>query len=458
MTSDIGISKQFATGIVGVFLSLNFILHFFGGFAGGKIISNRNLLLLGTVMELIGIVLIKKNLYLGLGIFLTGSGCSVTSINAIMIQKYEPNDERREIASFWLYSGMNLGFFVGHTVSGYFHIQRNYQWLFNSSVIASVIAIIFMYVNWTKFSDKSTELSKQTHSSQNNRFLLSLCFIPVLVFIVINSLIYHSYSSKFVMILGLIIFSSTFILALKQKTKYDKNKIFAFLILVMAALIFWSLFFIGPMGMTLFIKEYVNKSVMGFELPPQWFNNINTGIIVIGGPVLANWFKRKRNQGLDLSFPFLFSIALLCIGIAYLLLTLGISFAGDKKVVSMVWVILSFILQTVGELFLSPVGVAMIGKLAPQGNQGLLLGIWSMVSGIASMISKYLSQMMVIPLTESGSFSGIQQFSHIFNFVGIGAVLMGFLLFLMVPYIQKLMGDRSQGDLYGLKERLVNNT
>jgi POT family proton-dependent oligopeptide transporter len=441
MTDNVGLSNQYATGVVGVFISLNFILHFFGGFAGGKLISNRMLLLIGMIMEFLGVSIISINLFLGLGIFLTGSGLYVTSINAIMIQKYEPNDSRRELASFWIYSGMNLGFFIGHTMSGYFHIQSNYQLLFFSAIAATFSSLILIGLNWDKFLDKTTELSRIPAYAHRRRLLSTMSFIPLIIYLVCYSLIYHSETSKLIMLLGGAIFCSTFLFAIKQPNQADKNKVLAFLILVIAALAFWSLFFVGPMGLTLFIKHYVNNEVMGITIPPQWYNNINTGLIVVGGPLLANWFKQKREQGVDLSFPLLFAIALLNIGGAYLILSLGIFLSGHANQVAMIWVVISYLLETTGELFLSPVGVAMIGKLAPKGKQGLLLGLWAMVSGVASIISKSLSQMMVIPQASSVASSGIQVYNHMFSLIGWGAVLVGLVLFVLVPFIKKLIDD-----------------
>ena len=453
MTSDVGLSSQHAAGIVGVFISLNFILHFLGGYLGGKFISNRGLLLLGVLLEFLGIVVLKSHLLIGLGIFLTGSGLYVTSINAILLQKYTPEDSRREIASFWLYSGMNLGFFIGHSVGGYFHLHGHYNWLFDSAIITSLIAIYLICANWRNLSDINTDIAKKSFKSIKLRFITMLLCLPPLILLVIASITYHSQAGRLVMISGAVIFCLTLLMALKQPEKEDKNKVFAFLILVVAALIFWSLFFIGPMGMTLFIHNYVNNQFIGITIPPQWFNNINTGIIVIGGPFLATWFKRIREQGSDLSYPFLFAVALLCIGTAYIILPVGIRMPDANGLISVYWVVISYVLQTTGELFLSPVGMAMIGKLAPQGKQGLLLGIWAMVLGIASMVSKYLSQMMTVSQLKVSSYESIQSYSDTFSIIGWSAFVFGCLLFSLVPYVKKLIGNESQDN-----SRHINNS
>lgn len=439
LTHTLGFSSSSATGVVGVFISLNFLLHFFGGYFGGKYLSNRGLLCLGICLELLGILLIPTNIFAGLGVFVAGSGIYATSINAIMLQQYKPDDDRREVASFWVYSGMNLGFFVGNTVSGYFYIMGEYGTLFLISAVITFITLALITLSWRKFKDHTTELSNFDNQEQRKRLLFSLIVLPVLIISVIFALYYHSVVSSMILIIGAVIFVTALFMVGKNSKQEDRNKFCAFIILVFSALLFWSLFFIGPMGLTLFIKDYVDKSILGIAVPPQWFNNINTIIIVIGGPALAQWFKNKRDKGSNLSYPFLFAAALLFIGTAYSILPIGIFLNKGLNLLPVSWVVSSYMLLTFGELFLSPVGLSMIGKLAPNGKQGVFLGIWSMVSGISSMISKYFSQMMVLPTKETTYLSSINSFTYVFNLVGWLAIVFGVTLMCLRPFIDKLI-------------------
>jgi POT family proton-dependent oligopeptide transporter len=455
LTKDVGEPKLTATGVVGVFIALNFLLHFFGGYAGGKIISNRMLLLVGMLMEFFGLILLPHFTYIGIGVFLTGSGLYATSINAIMIQRFEPGDPKLELASFWIYSGMNIGFLLGNTLSGYFHLNGVYTSLFYLSATVSALTILLISLNWKLFNDVSTDLHRcKSLKEKQKRFMIAIALLPIFISVVIVSLRYHQATSGFVMAIGAIIFLISMFFVSQEKSKSDKNKGLAFIILVIAALGFWSLFFISPMGLTLFIDQFVSKTFWGYQFAPQWFNNINTVIVVVGGPILGGWFKKKREAGMNLSTPLLFASALLCIGSAFAILPLGIRFFMNGHLLPVIWVVLSYFLLTIGELLISPVGVAMIGKLAPEGRQGLFLGIWSMVSGIASMCSKYFSQLMVIP--RGGQIGSItaNSFSGVFNFVGWGGVLLGLLLLMMTPLINRLItGDKAMRKAYDIPSR-----
>lgn len=442
LTKVIGEPKLTATGVVGVFISLNFLLHFFGGYAGGKVITNRFLLVAGMIMELSGLLLLPHMTYIGLGVFLTGSGLYATSINAIMIQRFKPGDSRLEVASFWVYSGMNIGFLLGNSLSGYFHLYGSYTTLFYISAVVCVFTLGLISMNWQAFNDSATELITCSVSSQKRRKSFAIALLPLFITLVVVSLMFHRTTSNIIMMVGGFIFVIGMWVVSKEKGRVEKDKGLAFNILVLAGLGFWSLFFIGPMGLTLFIEHFVDKSFFGLQVAPQWLNNINTVIIVIGGPILGSWFKRKRESGMKLSTPLLFSLALLCIGTAYALLPFSMRLFMSDNMLPLIWVVFSYVLLTVGELLISPVGVAMIGKLAPHGRQGLFIGIWSMVSGIASMCSKFISQTMVIPNAE---YTAVSSFSNTFNFVGWGGVMLGVLLLIVTPLINQLIDGTRAG-------------
>ena len=122
-TKHLHLSAKEATTLMGVFGAFNYGLHLFGGYLGGRFLSNRNLFVGGMLLQVLGCGAIAggslAGLYWGLSLFLTGSGLNVTCINMMLTQRFEPEDERREGAFLWNYAGMNVGFFVGFTVAGH---------------------------------------------------------------------------------------------------------------------------------------------------------------------------------------------------------------------------------------------------------------------------------------------------------------------------------------------------
>src|SRR5437899_2731441 len=121
-TKHLHLGVKEATTLMGVFGAFNYGLHLFGGYLGGRFLSNRNLFVGGMALQVIGCACIATGtlalFYVGLALFLTGSGLNVTCINMMLTQRFTPEDPRREGAFLWNYAGMNVGFFVGFSVAG----------------------------------------------------------------------------------------------------------------------------------------------------------------------------------------------------------------------------------------------------------------------------------------------------------------------------------------------------
>lgn len=151
-TKRLGFSESNANAIMGVFGAFNYGLHLFGGYLGGRYLSNRNLFVLGMVLQVIGCWLIAVyglwGLYWGLAMFLTGSGLNVTCLNMMLTQRFMPDDDRRESAFLWNYAGMNLGFFLGFAVAGYFQLSENYRALFLFATLGNLLAIVITLSRW----------------------------------------------------------------------------------------------------------------------------------------------------------------------------------------------------------------------------------------------------------------------------------------------------------------------
>ncbi|SPW34889.1 Dipeptide and tripeptide permease B [Edwardsiella tarda] len=159
-TKRLGFSESQANAMMGIFGAFNYGLHLFGGYLGGRCLSNRNLFVLGMVLQVIGCYLIAElgvtGLYWGLAMFLTGSGLNVTCINMMLTQRFAPDDNRRESAFLWNYAGMNLGFFIGFSVAGYFQLTENYRALFLFATLGNAVAILVTLSRWRILADINT--------------------------------------------------------------------------------------------------------------------------------------------------------------------------------------------------------------------------------------------------------------------------------------------------------------
>lgn len=445
-TTALHMSDTVATGITATFIAFNYTLHLLGGFAGGRFFSYRSLFSIGMLCTLIGCLLISVpttySLYWGLAIFLTGAGLNVTCINCMLTQLFQPSDNRREAAFLWNYSGMNIGFFVGFTVSGYFQLQHGYHQLFLLSSLGNLTALLITFAKWKKLGDLNTSYIDLSRTQQRTANFKGITLILTLILALRWLLEYAHFSNTLIMIVGITMMCVISVLAMQQRTPEARNKIFAFVILALTASIFWTLYQLAPMGLTLFIERNVDRHYLGMLIPPQWVQNINTIVIILGGPILSVTFSRLREKGIHISIPLQFAVALVLIGIAFAILPLGIYFADANGYSNFNWILMSFILQSAGELFISPIGYAMIGQLAPVKMQGLMMGTWLMITGVAATMSGYFSNMALNTNNITDPLVTNAGFSHMFTMLGWSSIAVGILLFICLPLLARLLHEK----------------
>jgi proton-dependent oligopeptide transporter, POT family len=438
-----------ATTLMGVFGAFNYGLHLFGGYLGGRFLSNRNLFVGGMILQVLGCACISGGtvalLYLGLALFLTGSGLNVTCINMMLTQRFKPEDSRREGAFLWNYAGMNIGFFVGFTAAGHYQKTENYSGLFIFATIGNFVAIILALAFWKTLADRETPLLEADGAKFRRRFMAGLAILVGLVPIVWFLLQHPHGTERLVKAISAAVALALVWLTLKHRDAREKNNMWAYLILTIGSLVFWALYQMAPSGLQLFAVNNVNRKVWGFEIAPQWIQNINTVVIVVGGPLMSALFVRLRKQGWTIDVPKQFAASLVLMGIGFLALPLGISFADPSGMSAFVWLFVSYVFQSFGELLISPVGYAMIGKLAPKQHQGVMMGAWMLVTGLASLFAGDFSGMIPEP-SEGTAVTTNPVYSKLFIELGCGSLVVGVVIALLIPFLRKLITDGAAPD------------
>lgn len=443
-TQALHLDDQYATAITGAFIAFNYSLHVLGGYIGGRLLSYRGLFVIGMALQAIGCLIVAAPhlmaLIWGVAIFLSGCGLNVICINCMLTQLFDAHDKKRESAFLWNYSGMNLGFFIGFSVSGIFQLEQNFHLLFLLSSLGSWISFTLAFLNWKYLADRATRYS---HSHDRKKRAMCAIGIIAIVILALSWLLSHSQIANALIILGSLIVAGLFAyLAKKQTTVESSKKMWAFIVLAISSTIFWTLYQMAPMGLTLFFSRNVNDVLLGIVIPPQWLQNINTVIIIFGGPLMASLNQCLRKKGYKITIPFQFTTALFLIGVGFLLLPLGIHFADPKGYSSINWVIGSYVLQSVGELFISPIGYAMIGQLIPSTLQGLAMGAWLMVSGVAAILSSYFSQTALGVLDTTDPLVTNLSYSGAFLNLGICAVIGSIVLFFLRKFLHRLIQEK----------------
>lgn len=446
MTRGLHLSDTAANGVTANFVAFNFALHLFGGYAAGRFMAYRTFFAISMLLQFSGCFLLSTPtidaLYWGIAMFLAGSGINVTCINCMLTQLFAPEDTRRESAFLWNYSGMNIGFFAGFSLSGFLQLQDNYYHLFLWSSFTALGAMLLTFFNWNALRDRETHASQLTQQKRVSAASIGLAMVITSIF-ALHWLVEHAlFSNGLIIVVSILMAFVIAFLALKQPEIQARKKMFAYLILGFASLIFWVLYQLMPMGLTLFIERNVDRHYLGFLIAPQWAQNINTIIIIFGGPLLTIIFQKLREKSRGLTIPVQFTIALFLIGLAFVILPIGIKFADAAGYTNFNWIIASYVLQTIGELFISPIGYAMVGLLAPAKLRGIMMGTWLMITGVAAILSNHFSNMAVGATHSKDPLITNPSFSHTFSLLGWSAIVGGVILLLLVPYLKRLTSQQ----------------
>lgn len=383
-------------------------------------------------------------LYQGLSLFLSGFGLNVTAFNNMLTQRFSPQDNRRDKAFFFSYAAMNIGFCGGFFISGFFDYSNEYQKLFFLSIFPNLITLILMTTSWRYLKDNNTPLLKvKTYGTKAFRKMFGwigiLTLIPVLYFCFHIS----GMSNNVVILISVMMFLFILYLGLKQERKEDSQRIIAFLVLTTASILFWMVYFTGPMGITLFIKNNVDKTFFNYEVATQWILNINSIVVIIGAPLISILINKLRDKGYQITVTAQFFVAFILLSASFFTLSFGIFSANNAGFSSINWIILYFITQSIAELLIAPVGYAMIGRIAPANLQGLFMGSWMMVSGVAASLSHYFSNAM----TKTNSIDPLvsnKDYLNVFNQLGLWALIGAIFIYLIGKKINSVLNEENQ--------------
>jgi POT family proton-dependent oligopeptide transporter len=360
----------------------------------------------------------------------------------MLTQRFTPEDPRREGAFLWNYAGMNVGFFVGFSVAGYFQGTQSYSSLFIFATLGNFVAIIIAMLTWKTLADRNTLLLEAPPSQFRVRQLAGIAILIGLVPVVWFMLQRPGGTETIIKGICAGVAAMLIYLTVRHRDRRERRNMTAYLILTVGSLMFWSLYQMAPNGLMLFAVHNVNLMVGPVEIQPQWIQNINTVCIVLGGPVLASLFTRLRARGWRIDIPKQFAASLLLMAVAFLILPVGIKLAGDGKS-AFGWLFMSYVLQSIGELLISPIGYAMIGKLAPRHYQGIMMGSWMLWTGLASLFAGDFSGMIPEP---AGTTAAATNAGYVKLFAGLGAgtLVVGVALVLLIPLLRRLITDKAE--------------
>lgn len=195
-----------------------------------------------------------------------------------------------------------------------------------------------------------------------------------------------------------------------------------------------------PTSLSLFALRNVDHSILGIPIQPAQFQMLNSFWVMAMSPVMAWFYQCLDKHNRDLSLPAKFSLGTLLSGLAFLCLPLG-SFFNHQGVISGMWLVFSYWLQSTGELLVSALGLSLAARYVPQRLMGFIMGLWFLCASLASIIAGKVASIASIPGNISRDpYLSLPIYNHLFIKIGSTTLVVSLVMFTLVPFLKKLTG------------------
>ncbi len=437
----LGYDDQGAYYTFGAFSALVYGLVAVGGFLGDQILGTKRTIILGLSTLAAGYLALslvhKEHVFYALGLICVGNGLFKANPSSLLAKSYEEDDSRLHGAFTLYYMAINLGstvaLFVGPTLA------TNYGYFYTYFI--SFIGILLGLANYW-FQRKAIA---NIDTPADNRDVALWKWITVFIGI-IGTMLASAYLLQHVMVaknlLWVITAVVTFIYFTHVRRRWTKKRVVfrmvvAF-ILMLEAVVFFTLYQQMPTSINLFAVNNVNATLFGIAIDPQSFQALNPIWIILLSPLLAYAYQKMHVKGF-LPIPHKFALGMTCCGFSFLILFFARYLHDDAGMVSSWWLVLSYLFQSTGELLVSALGVAMVAELVPAEITGFVMGMWFLTSATAGFIGAYVASFTTLPKNVHPGMESLMIYTEVFAYIGLGTLAVALFLWLIAPMLARLM-------------------
>ena len=435
--------------IYGAYTSLVYIMPVFGGMLADQILGSKKAVTYGAILLVFGHLgmTVESNeqiFYLSLALIVSGVGFLKPNISTMVGALYEEGDPRRDSGFTIFYMGINIGAFTATLLCGYLGEQVGWAYGFGAAGIGMLFGLIIClwgqkYLEGLAEPPSNKYLQKMNGISYESWAYISGIFMVLVTwFLVQNSQLVGELLGGF----GAIFIGAWLLYALFRCAPDERDRLIVVGILILFSLIFWALFEQAGSSLNILTDRGVNRVIFGWEVPASMFQSLNAGFIFTIAPLFTMLWIALAKRNMEPSTPIKFSIGIILVGLGFLALVYGMR-SSEGLQTGVFWIILIYLLHTLGELCLSPVGLSSVTKLSPQRIVGFMMGMWFFASAAGNYVAGLIAR-----ATASDS-SGVsndvfdltqkQSFMDVYTDVGLMAIGCGIFLAILTPILKKLM-------------------
>ncbi|HUQ31667.1 MAG TPA: peptide MFS transporter [Pyrinomonadaceae bacterium] len=400
----LGFDTVRATSLYGSYTMFVYLTNIPGGLIADRILGARLAVFLGGVIIACGhfsmVFPTLPMFYTGLTLIAIGTGLLKPNISAMVGSLYRENDPRRESGFSIFYFGINVGAVLAPLACGFlaeskafknflswmgFNPNASWHWGFGAAGVGMTVGLIVFQLHRHRLAHVGAKTTKRKDAPD---------YVPN-----------------------------------RPLTKDEWKRVAAIFVFFLFTILFWAAYEQKGASLNLFAKTLIDRNVGGSEFPASWMQSLTGTFVLILAPLFAfMWIRLGKRQP---SSPIKFTFGLLFIGLGYLLMVPAATLTAYGKI-SPLWLVGLYFLEVVGEMFLSPVGLSVVTKLAPAKLLGIMMGVWFLAAALGNKLAGYLGGFF--DPNNSGTLV------KLYGGIAAGLLVSAGLLALLTPKIKKLMG------------------
>lgn len=445
----LNLTEPEGAAIYGIYTASVYLLSLPGGWIADNMLGQRRSIWYGGLVIMLGHIILAIPggaglFYSGLCVVALGTGLLKPNISSIVGELYPEGGARKDAAFSIFYMGINIGSLLGISIVGYLGQKVGWHYGFGAAAVAMALGLVtFRAFGQRYLGDHGKFVAPATtqdgHTSGSNRpLLLFLAFIVVLLTVLqLTNVLDLTTAQGLAKAMGTIISLVAlgyfaYIMIAGGLDATEKKRVVVLFVFFLASAMYWAGNEQQGSSLQIFADRYTDLNLFGWEMPSSWFQNLNPAFILLFSPVLAAlWlFLAKRN--INYSVPAKFATSLLLLGLAYVVMIVASKVALTGVRTSPVYLTFTYLFFTLGELFLSPVGLSAFSKLSPKRYTSQLMGVWFIGSSLGNLVAGLLA----------GGFDeeNVQQMPDLFQSVALFSLAGGVVLLLFAKPLKRWMG------------------
>jgi POT family proton-dependent oligopeptide transporter len=387
-----------------------------------------------------------------------GNGFFKPNISTIVGSLYAEGDRRRDAGFTIFYMGINLGSFLSQLACPFLVTHVGWWAGFGLAALGMLVSWSLIQFDGGKLAGYGEPPTREGPDRSLWIYLGAAVAVPVVYFLftnlmnapepvpgsgIIGYIASLSIMGKALFLTFLFSVPAILIWSYKVGTRVEFQMMMAAMILVIFNVVFWTLFEQAGSSLTLFADRNTDLSFFGwFSISAPQTQSFNAIFIVLLAPLFSILWTRLAKRGLEPGIPVKFGLALMGVGVGFLFLVWGTKFAGADFKVGIWWLAGLYLIHSIAELCISPVGLSMITKLAIARVVGLMMGVWFLSISVAQYVAGVVAQVASVE-TVGGQVTNLKvsldTYTNVFWTIGLVSAGIGALLLVLSPLIKKWM-------------------